>query len=90
MIKNLAMWSGPRNLSTAMMYCFAQRSDCSVVDEPYYAAYLKDTGIQHPFYEEIIATGITNADEVAQQCLQKPAQSWVYQKHITKHLLLDS
>jgi hypothetical protein len=38
--KHLAMWSGPRNLSTAMMYAFAQRSDCRVWDEPFYAAYL--------------------------------------------------
>ena len=87
MNKNLAMWSGPRNLSTAMMYSFAQRSDCTVVDEPYYAAYLKDTGIQHPFFQEVIASGVTNSDQVAADCSVQPESGWVYQKHITKHLL---
>ena len=88
-MKNLAMWSGPRNLSTAMMYSFAQRSDCTVVDEPYYAAYLKDTGIEHPFYQEIIATGTTDANLVAKACQNHSTNKWVYQKHITKHLLED-
>ena len=40
----IAMWSGPRNISTAMMYSFAAREDCDVVDEPFYAAYLTMTG----------------------------------------------
>ena len=44
----IAMWSGPRNLSTAMMYAFAARGDCAVWDEPFYAAYLQATGIGHP------------------------------------------
>ncbi len=44
----IAMWSGPRNLSTAMMYAFAARGDCAVWDEPFYAAYLSRTGIDHP------------------------------------------
>ncbi|MEM1067182.1 MAG: HAD family hydrolase, partial [Pseudomonadota bacterium] len=44
----IAMWSGPRNLSTAMMYAFAQRADCAVWDEPFYAAYLAATGLDHP------------------------------------------
>jgi len=43
----IAMWSGPRNLSTAMMYSFGARSDCAIVDEPYYAAYLANTGFDH-------------------------------------------
>jgi hypothetical protein len=45
---NIAMWSGPRNLSTAMMYAFAARGDCAVWDEPFYAAYLAATGLDHP------------------------------------------
>jgi len=49
------MWSGPRNLSTAMMYSFAARGDCAAWDEPFYAAYLKATGIDHPMGEAIIA-----------------------------------
>lgn len=48
------MWSGPRNLSTAMMYAFGNRADCAVVDEPFYAAYLADTGLKHPMRDEIL------------------------------------
>ncbi|WP_363212026.1 hypothetical protein, partial [Phenylobacterium sp.] len=43
----IAMWSGPRNISTAMMRSFENRSDCAVVDEPFYAAYLAETGLEH-------------------------------------------
>ena len=50
----IAMWSGPRNLSTAMMYAFAARGDCAVWDEPFYAAYLKESGSDHPLADEII------------------------------------
>ena len=50
----VAMWSGPRNLSTAMMYAFGNRGDCAVVDEPFYAAYLALTGLQQPMREEIL------------------------------------
>ncbi|MEO0922866.1 MAG: HAD family hydrolase [Pseudomonadota bacterium] len=56
----IAMWSGPRNLSTAMMYAFGNRSDLTVWDEPFYAAYLSETGIEHPMREEVLAAGDTN------------------------------
>ena len=49
----IAMWSGPRNLSTALMYSFGSREDFTVSDEPFYAAYLNATGIQHPMNDEI-------------------------------------
>jgi len=52
----IAMWSGPRNLSTAMMYAFGARSDFDIIDEPFYAAYLHKTGIMHPMRDEIIAS----------------------------------
>ena len=85
------MWSGPRNLSTAMMYCFAQRTDTSVVDEPFYAAYLKATGIIHPMTEEIIAEGETDPELIVQFCTGSiPEQKTVfYQKHMTKHMIPD-
>ena len=59
---NIAMWSGPRNLSTAMMYAFGARADCAVWDEPYYAAYLAATGIDHPMGEAIVARYETDPD----------------------------
>ncbi len=50
------MWSGPRNISTALMYSFAQRDDTKVVDEPLYAHYLHETGADHPGREEVMAS----------------------------------
>ncbi len=86
--KNIAMWSCPRNLSTAMMYSFAQRSDCSVVDEPFYAAYLAATGIKHAMYNEIIQDGEVNPEKIADLCVANVQQQPVfYQKHMTKHMI---
>ena len=51
----IAMWSGPRNLSTALMRSFGNRADTAVSDEPLYAHYLQATGIEHPGRDEILA-----------------------------------
>ena len=51
----IAMWSGPRNISTALMRAFENRADASVSDEPFYAAYLAATGLGHPMREDILA-----------------------------------
>lgn len=85
----IAMWSGPRNLSTAMMYSFAARGDCAVWDEPFYAAYLSATGIDHPMKAEVIAAGETDPARVASMCLGKipQEQSLFYQKHMTLHMI---
>ena len=64
----IAMWSGPRNLSTAMMYAFAARGDCAVVDEPFYGAYLSATGIDHPMRAEVIASQNPDPAQVAAAC----------------------
>jgi hypothetical protein len=83
------MWSGPRNISTAMMYSFASRTDCTVWDEPFYAHYLATTGITHPMGDEVIADGEVDYDKVVQMCLAPPpAETPVfYQKHMTHHML---
>ncbi len=60
MTVRIAMWSGPRNLSTALMRSFENRADCSVVDEPLYAAYLAATGLDHPGRDEVIASQPTD------------------------------
>ncbi len=85
----IAMWSGPRNLSTAMMYAFAARGDCAVVDEPFYAAYLSATGIDHPMKSEVIASQSPDAAVVAAQCIGPipQSQSLFYQKHMTLHMI---
>jgi len=83
---NIAMWSGPRNISTALMYAFAARDDCTVWDEPFYAWYLKTTGLEHPMGDEVIAAGISDADKVIRQCIASQT-GLHYQKHMTQHML---
>jgi hypothetical protein len=83
---NIAMWSGPRNISTAMMYAFANRPDCTVWDEPFYAWYLTTTGLDHPMGNQVMADGITDAPAVIAQCTA-PRQKLFYQKHMTQHML---
>ena len=87
--RRIAMWSGPRNLSTAMMYAFAARGDCAVWDEPFFAAYLAATGVSHPMAAETIAAGETDPERVAAACLGPipRGQSLFYQKHMTHHMI---
>lgn len=84
----IAMWSGPRNLSTAMMYAFAARGDFDAVDEPFYAAYLDRTGLQHPMRKEILASQYRDPARVADQ-LRESAAPHLYMKHMTHHMLPD-
>lgn len=85
----IAMWSGPRNLSTAMMYAFAARGDCAVVDEPFYAAYLAATGLDHPMRDEILAAQPTDpAEVVARITGSNPGElPHFYQKHMAHHMV---
>ncbi len=84
------MWSGPRNLSTAMMRSFGNRADCSVVDEPLYGAYLAATGIDHPGREEVIASQPTDWRVVCADLTSGPVPTDLqYQKHMAHHLLPD-
>jgi hypothetical protein len=85
----VAMWSGPRNISTAMMYAFANRSDCYASDEPLYAHYLTATGVAHPGANEVIAHGETDwRTVVAQLQAEVPDGSVVwYQKHMCHHII---
>ena len=61
----IAMWSGPRNISTAMMRSFENRSDTVVLDEPFYAAFLAETGADHPMRDEVLASQPTRWRDVA-------------------------
>lgn len=87
----IAMWSGPRNLSTAMMYAFGQRADMAVVDEPFYAAYLAATGLDHPMCDEIIASQPTDPAKVAAALTGSiPAEkAHYYQKHMCQHMIRE-
>jgi hypothetical protein len=88
-IIRVAMWSGPRNISTAMMRAWGNRSDSVVIDEPFYAYYLKATGKQHPGADEVIASGETDWRKVIAQ-LTGPvsnAKRIFFQKQMVHHLL---
>jgi hypothetical protein len=85
----LATWSGPRNISTAMMRSWEIRPDCMVVDEPLYAYYLYESGIDHPARELVIASMPRDLRQVVDR-LYAPLPAGVtvfYQKHMTHHLL---
>lgn len=86
----IAMWSGPRNISTAMMRAWENRPDCVVVDEPFYAYYLNATGIDHPVAAEVIASQPTDWRVVATELSEGPCAADVfYQKHMTHHMLAE-
>ena len=72
-----------------MMYSFGSRDDFAVWDEPYYAAYLAETGLKHPMGEEIIAAGETRADYVSERCTGPipDGKPHFYQKHMTHHMV---
>ncbi|MEM6593234.1 MAG: HAD family hydrolase [Pseudomonadota bacterium] len=82
----IACWSGPRNLSTAMMYSFANRADFHPMDEPFYAAFLRETGIDHPMAAEVMAAHETDWTQAAAACTQDGIPH-VYQKHMCHHIL---
>ncbi|QIB64798.1 sulfotransferase-like domain-containing protein [Kineobactrum salinum] len=93
-ILRIAMWSGPRNISTALMRAFENRPDCAVVDEPFYGYYLQATGLEHPAGDAVMASMSCDWREVARQLREElpatadPASCTVfYQKHMTQHIL---
>ncbi len=84
---HVAMWSGPRNLSTAMMYSFGARRDFTVVDEPFYGAYLAQRDTAHPMRDEILASMETDPQKIAQQMLAPVGTPHFYQKQMCHHML---
>ena len=83
------MWSGPRNLSTALMRSFENRTDTAVIDEPFYAHFLKQTNLDHPGRNEIISTLDSNWDNIVLKITGPIPQNksiW-YQKHMAQHNL---
>ena len=85
----LAVWSGPRNLSTAMMRSWENRDDCEVLDEPFYGYYLSKTGLAHPDAEQVMASQSLKWEDVVAKCRSDaPLGSAIYyQKQMTFHLL---
>lgn len=85
----IAMWSGPRNISTALMRAFENRPDTIVWDEPFYAHYLKSTGLDHPMAREIIEAYETDWRAIVKRLTQEPQHTATifFQKHMTHHML---
>jgi len=83
------MWSGPRNISTTLMYSFAQRSDTKVYDEPLYAFYLKNSSAKefHPGAEEIMGSQENSGKKVIQKMLENTSSTVQFYKQMTHHLL---
>ena len=88
-ITRIAMWSGPRNISTAMMRSFENRKDTLVIDEPFYAYYLNETGLNHPLREKVLASQSVNWDKIVSQLNEDiPKKKTIfYQKHMAHHIL---
>lgn len=88
----IAMWSGPRNISTAMMRAWGNRADTVVVDEPLYAYYLERTGKDHPMAAEVVAQGETDWQKIATHLTKDPVphgKRIYFQKQMTHHLLAE-
>ncbi|MBL6695986.1 MAG: hypothetical protein ISP97_04820 [Luminiphilus sp.] len=82
----IAMWSGPRNISTAMMRAWENRPDCTVIDEPFYACYLAESGADHPCREQVLASQPTQRREVIAQLERAAETPLQYEKHMTHHM----
>ena len=85
----IAMWSGPRNISTAMMRAWENRADCAVIDEPFYACYLAETGADHPCREAVLRSQPTRRSDVITSLISDQPAPIYYQKHMTHHMPAD-
>lgn len=88
MTVRVAMWSGPRNISTAMMRSWESRPDTKVVDEPFYACYLHSSGEDHPMATQVMNSQSTDWQTVIKELTTDACNTGVfYQKHMTHHML---
>ena len=85
----IAMWSGPRNISTAMMRAFENRRDTTVIDEPFYAHYLSRTGADHPGKDDVLISQSTNWNSIVKLITGPvPDEQFIwYQKHMVHHVV---
>lgn len=88
-VKRICLWSGPRNISTALMYSFAQREDTKVYDEPLYGYYLANTDAKnyHPGAEDILKSMDVDGSKVLEMMMGTQDKSVVFYKNMTHHLL---
>ncbi|GAB4433373.1 MAG: branched chain amino acid aminotransferase [Anaerolineae bacterium] len=84
----ISLWTGPRNVSTALMYSFAQRADTRVFDEPHYGHYLRVTGLDHPVAAEVMTAMECDGDRVtATVILADHDRPVSFFKNMTHHML---
>ena len=86
----ICLWSGPRNVSTALMYSFAQNEAIAVIDEPLYGHYLRVTGAEHPGREDVVAAMNCDGDAVMRELLDRQARNpepRLFIKHMAHHLV---
>ena len=88
-MKAICLWSGPRNVSTALMYSFAQRSDTRVVDEPLYGHFLRVSGTIHPGREQVLATVNCDGDAVMRELLATEGDRDILFMKLMAHHLVD-
>ena len=87
MNKIICLWSCPRNVSTALMYAFAQREDTQVFDEPLYAHYLKVSGAQHPAREQVLQALGNDGDKVVEEVILQKSKRLLFHKLMTHFLI---
>lgn len=84
--KPIALWSGPRNVSTALMYAFANRKDTKVIDEPFFGYFLRHTGVERPSREESLSSMETDFDTVLRNILSHKNKGFLFTKNMANHL----
>jgi len=86
--QRISLWSGPRHVATALMYAFAQRPDTQIIDEPFYAHYLRRTGVQHPGRERVLSRQNQSVQSIIAEQLLAPMDLPVrFVKQMTHHLV---
>ncbi len=87
-MKRICLWSGPRNISTALMYSFAQRRDTHVIDEPLYGHYLRITNADHPGREEVIKNMNCDGNSVMRDIMRDKESNFkiLFMKQMSHHL----
>lgn len=85
-MKYLHLISGPRNISTALMYSFAQRSDTRVVDEPFYALYFSKTGVNHPGKDEVLKAQSSDEEAVKTTIFKQHDKPVYFIKNMAHHI----
>ncbi len=85
---HISLWSGPRNISTALMYSFGQRTDTRIIDEPLYGHYLRASGAKHPGRDEVLSAMDTDGDRVMRDLIEQPHdQPILFLKQMAHHLV---